>query len=275
MTAEIIDDSFEEIEVEEQAQTITTSCQKCVFSVKEGKTQVGCELGKIDILIAQGVNVIEAEDLEENEFYVLEHGCRTYREEIWKTANKGKDLKEVLEKETYPRITFIVLIRDDLNGMETTVSSILNQEKFQPRQVLIVNTKDKDYVDLIEKSKSLLEYSGVPYKVQNLINELTDDEIIDEVFGNVVNGFYSVFESGKEAPADLIKTLNQALSYDIKKAGYIKGFDGINGLTVQAALHKFLYGNKGASLEKKIREGEEYDEVESTNSLIKTWDELR
>jgi hypothetical protein len=275
MTAEIIDDSFEEVEVEEQEQTITTSCQKCVFSVKEGKTQVGCELGKIDILIAQGVNVIEAEDLEENEFYVLEHGCRTYREEIWKTANKGKDLKEVLEKETYPRITFIVLVRDDLNGLETTVSSILNQEKFQPRQILIVNTRSQRYIDLIEKCKSLLEDSEVSYKVQNVFRELTDNEVLDEAFGNVISGFYSVFESGKEVPDDLIKTLNQALAYDVKKAGYVKGFDGINGLTVQAILHKFLYGNKGASLEKKIREGEEYDEVESTNSLIKTWDELR
>ena len=83
MTAEIIDGSFEEVDIEDIVQPITTSCQKCVFSVKEGKTQVVFELGKIDILIAQGVNVIEAEDLEENEFYVLEHGCRTYREEIW------------------------------------------------------------------------------------------------------------------------------------------------------------------------------------------------
>tara|TARA_R100001377_G_C3193977_1_gene111752 strand:- start:2180 stop:3007 length:828 start_codon:yes stop_codon:yes gene_type:complete len=275
MTAEIIDDSFEEVEVEDRMKSITTSCKKCVFSIKEGKTQVGCELGKIDTLIAQGVNIIEAEDLEENEFYVLEHGCRTYREEIWKTANKGKDLKEVLEKEIYPRMTFIVLVRDDLDGIETTISSILNQERFQPKRILIVNTKGKGYIDLIEKSKSLLEDGEISYKVQNILDELTDDEILDKTFCNISGGFYSVFESGKEVPIDLIKTLNQVLSYKVEKAGYIKGFDGINGLTVQSILHKFLYGNRGASLEKKIREGEEFDEVESTNSLIRTWDELR
>ena len=46
-------------------------------------------------------------------------------------------------------------------------------------------------------------------------------------------------------------------------------------MTVQCALHKFLVGNKGIDLEQKLRDGEEYDGVESNNSLIKTWDELK
>ena len=59
------------------------------------------------------------------------------------------------------------------------------------------------------------------------------------------------------------------------KVGYIKGFDGINGMTVQCVIHKFLMGNKGIDLEQKLKDGEEYDKVEGNRSLIKTWDELK
>ena len=45
-------------------------------------------------------------------------------------------------------------------------------------------------------------------------------------------------------------------------------------MTVSCVLHKFLKGNNGMNLEQKLRDGEEYDEVENHNSLIRTWDEL-
>ena len=46
-------------------------------------------------------------------------------------------------------------------------------------------------------------------------------------------------------------------------------------MTVQCVIHKFLIGNKGASLEQKLQDGEEHDKVEGNRSLIKTWDELK
>ena len=61
----------------------------------------------------------------------------------------------------------------------------------------------------------------------------------------------------------------------MKNVGFIEGYDGINGLTVQCVLHKFLYGNKGADIEVKLKEGEEYDETLPQNSLLHTWDDLR
>ena len=76
----------------------------------------------------RGVNIIEAEDLDGNEFYVLESWCSSYREEVWKTANEGKDLLGVLEKETYPKVGFVIIIRDSLSGIETTINSALEQE---------------------------------------------------------------------------------------------------------------------------------------------------
>ena len=271
MKIENLNQDFEEVN---ENKTLTTSCLKCVFAIKDKKTQTGCAVGKIEKLKNRGINIIEAEDLEENEFYVLEHWCCTYREEVWKTAHEGSDLFEVLEKETYPKIGFVVLIKDNLSEVETTVNSALEQEKFNPSQIVLVNTGEEDYFEVIEKAKELIDGTGVDYKVQEVIGDLTDLEIIDETFLNAKYGFYSVFESGKEIPKDLIKTLHFTLNHNMEKAGYIKGFDGINGMTVSCVLHKFLKGNNGMNLEQKLRDGEEYDEVENHNSLIRTWDEL-
>ena len=131
------------------------------------------------------------------------------------------------------------------------------------------------YVDIIEQAQELLEDKEIEYKVQAVNSEMPNLAIIDEAFNNAKNGFYSVLESGKEAPTDLISVLHKALNEDLKKVGYVKGFDGINGMTVQCTIHKYLYGNRGADIETKILDGEEFDGVDKDNSLIKTWDELR
>lgn len=272
MKIDKLDTEFKDVEVPKQ--TITTSCKLCVFAEKEGKTQTGCSLGRLEKMAERGVNCIEAEDLEENEFYVLEASCFSYREEVWKIANEGKDLKEVLEQENYPKVGFVIII-NSIEGLEDTINSALSQEKFNPTQILLVNAGEEDYFDLIEKAQELLEDKEVDYKVQDVPLESTNDEIIDEAFANAKNGFYSVFECGKDIPKDLIKTLHEAINEQLMNVAFVKGNDGINGLTVQCVLHKFLYGNRGMTLEKKLLEGEKIDKVEKDKSLIKTWDELR
>ena len=279
MTAEKDDKNLTEetvdLEDTQTNKTLLTSCKDCIFATKEEKTQTGCSLERLEKFINRGTSVIEAEDEEENEFYVIESWCSGYREDVWKTAHGEEDLLEILDQENCPAVGFVIIIKDSLDGIEATINSALEQEKFKPFQILLINAGDKSYFDVIEKAQELLEDKDVLYKVQAVNSEITKLQIVDEAFINAVNGYYSVFECGKEIPKDLIKTLNKAVNYDIVKAGYIKGFDGINGMTVQCALHKFLVGNKGIDLEQKLRDGEEYDGVESNNSLIKTWDELK
>ena len=50
------------------AQGLTTNCNKCYFAIKIGKTQTGCELNRLEKYKKNNVIVIEAEDLEDNEF---------------------------------------------------------------------------------------------------------------------------------------------------------------------------------------------------------------
>ena len=258
-----------------EQKSLTTSCRDCCFATKKGKVQTGCLLGRIDKFSAQNIEIVDAKDQEGNKFSVLKSWCSAYRNEIWKTAHKDEDLKEALDNEIYPKVNFLILAKDSLNEIEVTVNSILNQEKFKAKQIIIVTCNDEVYFEAIQQSRSLLEDSGLLFKVQVVRNDISDLAIVDEVFANFHNGFYSIFECGKEVPKDLISVLNSALNDNVEKVGYIKPYDGINGMTAQCVLHKFLYGNKDATLEEKLLDGEEMDKTGKENSLVRTWDELR
>ena len=258
-----------------EEKSLTTSCGDCCFATKKGKTQTGCSLGRIDKFSAQNIEVVDAKDEENNKFFVLKTWCSAYRNDIWKTAHRDEDLEEALYAEIYPKVNFLILAKDSLNEIEVTVNSILNQEKFKAKQIIIATCDDDIYFEAIQKARSLLEDSGLLFKVQAVRDDMPSLAIVDEVFANFHNGFYSVFECGKEVPKDLISVLNSALNDNVEKVGYIKPYDGINGMTAQCVLHKFLYGNKSITLEEKLIDGEEMDKTGKENSLIRTWDELR
>tara|TARA_R110002110_G_scaffold37253_6_gene123267 strand:- start:6082 stop:6978 length:897 start_codon:yes stop_codon:yes gene_type:complete len=279
---------------EDAVQTNITSCKNCVFSIEnEEGNQTGCKLGRIEKYRERGVTIVEARN-EESEFYGIETWCNAYRGEPWGIANKDEDLISLVKLETTPNVSFIVLVKDSVDGFEKTIDSILNQNEAKTARIVVAHggrEADVDYLELIHKCNDLLG-GKIDYKVQNLMPDMSQEEIIDEAFDNLVNGYYSIVECGKEVPEDLIQVLHRNLHDELKNVGLVKAHDGINGLTVQCVLHKFLVGNNGASIETKLKEGEEYDRetylrerelrpkeewtsLKPENSLIHTWDDLR
>ena len=273
---------------ENEGLTNITSCKTCVFSIRnEEGNQTGCKLGRIEKYRKKGVGVIEAHD-EEGKFYGLETWCNAYRGGPWEIANRGEDLISLVKLETTPNVSFIILVKDNIDDLEKTIDSILNQNEAETARIVVAHgggEDDVDYLELIHKCNDLLG-GKVDYKVQNLMPNMSQEEIIDEVFPNLLNGHYSVVECGKEVPRDLIQVLHRNLHDELKNIGLVKAHDGINGLTVQCALHKFLVGNNGASLETKLRDGEKHDREtylreneqatpKPENSLIHTWDDLK
>lgn len=266
----------DEWETREVKQVNLTSCKECIFAIKDGNTQTGCELGRLEKFRKKEIDVVEAHD-GEAEFYGLLTWCNAYRREPWSIANKDEDLVALVKSETAPNVNFIILVNKTMDGLENTIDSILKQKQISACRILVAHMgkeEDVPYVDLIEKCKDLIGDS-VGFKVQNQIPSLSQREAIDEAFSALLAGYYTVLECGKEAPEDLLKVIQDSLHEDMKNVGFIEGYDGINGLTVQCVLHKFLYGNKGADIEVKLKEGEEYDETLPQNSLLHTWDDLR
>lgn len=259
-------------ESQPQAQVLTTNCQKCVFAVYEGKTQTGCASGRLDSYREKGVNIIEAEDLEENEFYVIESWCAGYREEEWAIVHEDEDLLDVLNKEQRPNFGFFILVNKSSDGLEETIASILEE---RANYIVVVNNSPSTgakYADLIEKTEEIMKnHEDFNFKVQQVLEPSDDLHAIDEAFLNAQSGYYSVIECGKKIKSGIIEKINIATNQKLDRVGYVKGHDGINGTTVLSMIHKYMGGNVNEPLEEKIQNAEKLDDTET---VIRTWEDL-
>ena len=251
---------------------LTTNCTKCIFAVKDGKTQTGCEFNRIEKYRENNVVVIEAEDLEDNEFYVIQSWCSAYREKDW-IEDRLDPKSDVLEEMKSP-IGFVVIVDDENSAdkLAITLNSILENVE-EPSFIVIANNSSNDYVEIIN---SAVEYfsdkDDVIYKVTDIKEENCDDHrVVDIAFNNFRNGFYTVLKSGNEIPVKVEEVLNNAIISQIKKPAFIEGWDGINGETVQCAVHKFMNGNSGQLLSDKAKAAQDAND----NKVFYTWKELQ
>jgi len=258
-----------------QPEGLTTSCKDCVFSEKEEKTQIDCSLNRIKKFKERGVFVVEAEDLEENEFNVIESWCSAYREEPWKEG--VDDIHAKVREEYRLRIGYIVIADEDSMSdysanLQKTLDSILAQS-ISPHYILLTNKVPDNHVAVVQNTVKILgDDLDFEYKVTSMYDEgTTDDEAIDEVFSKTKNGFYIIVKVGHELRSDATETLNYAVNEELVKVAYIDGYDGVNGRVSQAAIHKHLNGNVIKPLKEKL---EEVSAVEGKSNLTYTWDDI-
>ena len=244
---------------------LTTACKSCVFANYIGKTQIDCKLGRIKKYREKGVDIIEAEDLEENEFFVLEALCNAYREQDW--ADQHEDIFAQVEKEYITLLGFVVILgtgTSEVNG--------------SPSYVVIVNNSPVPHFDVINQAQECLEDSDIEYKVSNVLeSNVTDLECVDLVFSGLKNGYYSILKAGKlPVSNDMIDLINNKVNKDLDSIAYIKGYDGVNGVTVQAVMHKFLNGNYGKTLLQKIEAiQKDSDFGDKGMDVIRTWEDIK
>ena len=264
---------------------LTTACKSCVFANYIGKTQIDCKLGRIKKYRETGVDIIEAEDLEENEFFVLEAWCNAYREQEW--ADQHEDILAQVEAEYVILLGFIVILGDGtseevdneslLSDLHKTLEGIKEVEG-SPNYAVIVNNSSVPHFDVINKAQESLEDFDIEYKVSNVLeSDLTDLECVDLVFANLKNGYYSILQAGKlPVSNDMINLINRKVNKDLDSVGYIKGNDGTSGTTVQAVMHKFLNGNYGKTLLQKIEAIQKDSDFGGEGmDVIRTWEDMK
>ena len=262
---------------------LTTACKSCVFANYIGKTQIDCKLGRVAKYREKGVDIIEAEDLEENEFFVLEAWCNAYREQAW--ADQHEDPLSQVKQEYKIVLGFIVLLKgeitdttsaeDLLSGLVQTLEDIKKVEG-SPNYVVVVNNSAVPHFSVINKAQECLEDSDIEYKVSDVLEKnMTDWECIDLVFANLKNGYYSVLQSGKSPKKNIISLIDDKVNEELDSVGYIKGYDGINGTTVQAVLHKFLNGHYEKTLLEKIEAIQKDDDFKGEGmDILRTWEDI-
>ena len=276
-----------------RGEQVVTSCAACCFADYEGKTQVGCELGRIEKFQEGGTRVIEAED-GEKEFYVVHRMCNFYREEEW--AEYWKDKEKRVKKENAVRVSFIVPVNEDdtLEGLQKTLLSIAMQEEFEAVKVITMNNStNKDNFDIIHKlhevfgsyaeQTSYLNKSeeGTTFVGGSMVEKSADFwTLLEASFAFAVNGYYAVFNCGTEVSSDFLKRINHAINENLKQVLMIEPFDegSHDGLTISCALHKYLSGSKDTSnfeisqpIDEKIRT---ISKTQGFDNLIIRWEDL-
>ena len=275
-----------------RGEEVVTSCAACCFADYEGKTQVGCELGRIEKFQEKGTKIVEAED-GEREFYVVHRMCNCYREQDW--AEYWKNKKKRVNKENAVRVNFIVPINEDdtPEGLEKTLVSIATQEEFEAVKVITMNNSKKDNFDIVHKlhevfgsyaeQTSYLNKSeeGTTFVGGSMVEKNSDFwTLLEASFSFVVNGYYAVFNCGATVPSDFLKILNRAINENLEQVLMIEPFGegSHDGLTISCALHKYLSGSKDTTnfeisqpIDEKVRTVAKLQEFDN---LVVKWKDL-
>ena len=248
---------------------VISSCKGCHFAHTIGKTQVGCELNKIERFKEAGADVKEAEDGFE-EFYIIDRFCSTYRDATW--AEDADDPEtQVLEEISVP-VNFILLHgkKATIDDLEVTLKDIAGQSNKPVSVSVVVQDTSIDTFGIRHRTHEYLDRSDIGFYITTMINESSELEMIDEAFQKCVNGYYTVFRSGANVPHGFVKRINKAINIDLETVSMINPKDDLNGLTVQCVVHKFLHGNNKLALQKKVKM---FSEDTDRTSFVKSWDE--
>ena len=259
--------------------TIKTHCKDCIFAKTNNGIQNGCTLERAEKL---GIDKIE------DEAYILERFCNTYRPEDWLNTldfDKSLEPEKVALDEVYPRIGFFVRLKTDqpeaIKELEKTIKSIA-EINGGPSYVVVITDK----VEYNEESWELLEkyLSGkdsIKYHVlQMQENPKQVMRLVDTAFRHAQNGWIMTTSSGCEITNDVLDKLHKVVNLDMKQLMLIEPYDGFNGMIFPAFLFKFLNGNRDKIFSDEMVDGRAFlekvkaaEERGGTNHILK-WEDF-
>lgn len=260
--------------------SVHSSCRGCVFADANETEQLSCKLDR-----ASKLGIQEKDD--EN-FFVLSRFCTTYRPKEWLndlSLAESKDIKETVLKEVNPRVGFFVLLdtnkEDAIDDLAKTLEDIKEQESIAPRYVVVINDKVEYNEGIFEILQPMFNFDETEYHILQLEVKIEDPiRTIDEAFKHAKNGYVYVTSAGESVPRDLIHRIHKRVNLDMKKLMVVKPYSGVNGLLFQAALFKFVNGNKPKLFQDEIIDNRPFLEkieeaaVDSDDQTLIDWSEF-
>lgn len=242
--------------MEKKISAVSTTCKDCLFAKYEGKTQVGCELGRVEKVEQHPIyDLVEAYD-DDKEFYILNyHLCLYQRINGWVHDNKStEEMIEEVRKEINLNWGAILVLKDepinDMSRVQKRLEEILDQPN-PPKWIGIVNQNiDLDVYWIID----YLSEKGVRWSVES--GEENTRHYIDILFEKFKKDrfvFYAVFESNKDIPSDLYDKMYHNVIDNMVQYSVIKDEDSLHGMVVNKVAHIKYEGNKDDPLETKIK----------------------
>ena len=248
---------------------IETCCEGCVFAKYKNNRQVGCELGRTEIM-----NPSEGGRTEDGVFsYVFERFCNAYRPEEWRDVLSEEEKEDVIatvRKETRPTMCAFVFLNtkseDALNDLRYTVGQLKTQEDADLRCVVIINPKVEYNGGIQEILASEFDFDKTEHHIVLSLREQKDLFLIDDAFSYAKNGWVLVTESGEAVPPSLFGKINKRINIDMKRLILVKPYENWNGMIFQSAIYKFLDGNKRL-IDPETREAVEMNFLEKIETL--------
>ncbi len=235
---------------------MNTSCEKCIFALWEGNTQIGCSVGRLDKFAAMG-DVSRAEK-DGKDFAIINNRiCLMCCAPSWLTKNpEVKNPGEELRKRIALSCeTFVIVQEEERERIETTLKSLVWQSH-SPAQITVILYSDtykpstirRMFMDLQKEISFTWKIAHIQERGPN--NEKVSVEwCLDHAIGNCDTPFYAVFEAGYEVPANFLKEIDVALNDNLEKfCALIPQGDSWNGAVIQTMLHKKLQGNMPSHL---------------------------
>ena len=221
-----------------------TRCNSCVFTKFGEFTQESCELDRSSKLGVQ--------DKDDDGFFILSRFCNTYRPKEWVkqlSKKERQNKKEAVLKEVSPSVGFFVLLDTEkenaIKELKKTLKDIENQTQGKPRYIVVVNDKVEYNEEVYSVLASSFDFKEIEYHMVQLQDEpKTEWHKIDPAFAHAKNGWIYVTSSGQNVDKDLILKIHKRINIDMKKLVVVQPYEKTNGMIFQAALFKFLNGNK-------------------------------
>ena len=241
-----------------------TACMDCIFSEKDGERQVGCSFNKIDLYREKGVEIIEAYDASDNEFFVInDRVCMHKRTAVWAKDYPEELWKSVLQEQIKTRYHAMVIFREGsfVGDLENTLISLDNQH-IPPCLLTIINRSKMAASSLVEKIHEL--DLDIEWRLQTFLeDELLDRSAIDIVVDTTKNYkipsiYYVVFEAPFEVPPAFSREMQSYFVDNANHAVFAHPRKDGNGMLVNFTFHQKHAGNCfDIPLENKIIEFEE------------------
>jgi hypothetical protein len=236
-----------------------TSCKDCIFATYQSHTQIGCSMDRLELMKKYNIEILEAYD-DHKKFYIINDlNCAYYRTKLWIYAqDKWSTTTEIyqtqqqqIQKEIALKYHAIIFTNNNLEAVKQTLLS-LNSQQLLPTKVTIV----RPYDSLINRLEllSLCHTLTIPWKIENLVQPYTDNEIIDIVVNFVKTDIYAVFYAGFIMPSDIFSTLNDIAHNQFLSCVMLLPNSANNGLIVSQKIHNLYQGNRQKPLKLKLEE---------------------
>lgn len=253
-----------------------TSCRECCFAIKDGKTQTGCEYDRVQQYHDNGVEVLEAYDEKDNEFYIINNKiCPYHRDEEWAGQYSKSELKNIVESQIKLRLHAIIISDGSIDedpskaiAFKSSVDSLVSQET-PPTLLTVISTigSKQCYKENMAFSRILSPHSDkFDWEIRNVIDEsLSTRSHIDLTIDSTKNKsyvYYFVVRSGFEVPEGFSSELTEAIYDKAKMPFFCYPVDSdLNMMLVHKTMHLRQSGNAfGINLEDKIIEFEKGSE---------------